>query len=56
MIIEEWARHILESDFRALDAETIEHAKKRIIDVVGCIIGGIKSLKEGWGSKTSTWQ
>ena len=59
MIIEEWARHILEADFRALDAGTIKHAKKRIIDVVGCIIGGANApgcemlvdLVKGWGGR-----
>ena len=59
MIIEELARHIIESDFRAIDAVTIEHAKKRIIDVVGCIIGGANApgcemlvdLVKEWGGQ-----
>ena len=59
MIIEELARHILESDFKAIDADTVEHAKKRIIDVVGCIIGGANApgckmlvdLVEEWGGR-----
>ena len=59
MIIEELARHIQESDFRAINAETIEHAKNRIIDVVGCIIGGVNApgcemlvdLVKEWGGR-----
>ena len=59
MIIEDLAGHILESDFGAINAETIEHAKKRIIDVVGCIIGGANApgckmlvdLVEEWGGR-----
>ena len=59
MIIEELARHIIGSNFKALNAETIEHAKKRIIDVVGCIIGGANApgcemlvgLIKEWGGR-----
>ena len=63
MIIEELARHILESEFRAIDAGTIEHAKKRVIDVVGCIIGGanapgcemlVELVKEWGGCEEAT--
>jgi 2-methylcitrate dehydratase PrpD len=59
MIIEEWARHIAGSDFRVLDNKTIEQAKRRILDVTGCIIGGanapgcsmVLELVKEWGGR-----
>jgi 2-methylcitrate dehydratase PrpD len=59
MIIEDWARHITESDLNNLDITTIEQAKRRIIDVIGCIIGGanasgcsmVVDLVREWGGR-----
>jgi 2-methylcitrate dehydratase PrpD len=59
MIVEELAKHIVEADFDAIDSLTIKHAKKRIIDVIGCMIGGSKApgceilvdLVKEWGGR-----
>lgn len=59
MIIEEWARHIKKSRFETFDPETVGQAKYRIIDIVGCAIGGanapgnamIRDLVKEWGGK-----
>jgi|WetSurMetagenome_2_1015567.scaffolds.fasta_scaffold13100_4 2-methylcitrate dehydratase PrpD len=59
MIIEDWARHIVQTDFDALDENTIEQAKYRIIDIIGCAIGGantpgcsiVRDLIQEWGGK-----
>ena len=59
MIIEEWAKHIVKTPFETFTNETVEQAKNRIIDMVGCIIGGanapgcpaIVDLVKGWGGK-----
>jgi 2-methylcitrate dehydratase PrpD len=59
MIIEAWAKHIVKTPFETFNAETVEYAKNRIIDMVGCIIGGanapgcamIRDLVKGWGGK-----
>ena len=40
MIIEKWANHVVETNFTELDVDTIESAKLRIIDVVGCMVAG----------------
>ncbi len=39
-VIEALSANIVETQFRDLDAPTIELAKNRIIDVLGCVIGG----------------
>lgn len=41
--IEKWAVHATNTDFDDLDEGYIQHAKNRIIDIVGCIIGGVRS-------------
>ena len=59
MIIEEWVRNIIETSFETLDAEVVEDAKRRIVDIVGCMIGGanapgcsmIRDLVKEWGGK-----
>lgn len=59
MIIEDWVRNILESRFEIFDAEVIEQAKNRVIDIVGCTIGGanapgcsmIRDLVKEWGGE-----
>jgi 2-methylcitrate dehydratase PrpD len=59
MIIDEWVKHILNTDFNVLDAGAIKHAKKRIVDVVGCMVGGTKApggsvlvdLARQWGGR-----
>jgi 2-methylcitrate dehydratase PrpD len=35
-------RNILETEFENFDFATVEHAKNRIIDTLGCLIGGAK--------------
>ena len=40
MVVEEWARHIVKTGFKKFDQETVAQAKNRIIDLVGCTIGG----------------
>jgi 2-methylcitrate dehydratase PrpD len=59
VIIDEWVRNIIESSFEILDAEVVEDAKRRIIDIVGCMIGGanapgcsmVRDLVKEWGGK-----
>lgn len=59
MIIDEWASHVLSTRFNVLDAGVIAHAKNRIIDVVGCMIGGANApgcsmlvdLVKQWGGR-----
>lgn len=62
-IIEELARNILETHFDTFDKDTVEHAKNRVMDVIGCMIGGanasgcqmIVDLVKGWaGEKECT--
>ncbi|MBI2854116.1 MAG: MmgE/PrpD family protein [Chloroflexi bacterium] len=58
-VTEELVQHITHTEFNNLDAETVEHAKKRIIDVIGCSFAGTKSpvfpriidLVREWGGK-----
>ena len=40
MVVEEWAAHIAKTGFESFDRETVAQAKSRIIDLVGCTIGG----------------
>src|SRR3990172_171930 len=59
MVIEAWAKHIIKTDFNSFDSETVEQAKNRIIDTIGCAIGGANAsrnsllldLMKGWGGK-----
>jgi 2-methylcitrate dehydratase PrpD len=56
--IERWATHIANADFDNIDQRYIQHAKNRIIDIIGCMIGGVRSpgsdmvatLIQGWGA------
>jgi 2-methylcitrate dehydratase PrpD len=58
-IIAEMIRNVLETPFEAFDQVTLDRAKDRIIDVVGCLIGGanasgcsmIVDLVREWGGK-----
>jgi 2-methylcitrate dehydratase PrpD len=58
-IIEELVRNILETRFERFDKDIMEHAKKRVMDVVGCMIGGanapgcqmVVDLVKEWGGK-----
>ncbi len=58
-IIAELTKNVLETPFEAFDAVTIERAKNRIIDVLGCLIGGanapgcpmVVDLVREWGGK-----
>jgi 2-methylcitrate dehydratase PrpD len=63
MVTEEWAKHIIKTNFKSFDSETIAQAKNRIIDIVGCAIGGanasgnsalLKLIKEWGGKKEAT--
>ncbi|MDD5703403.1 MAG: MmgE/PrpD family protein [Dehalococcoidales bacterium] len=59
MIIDELARNVIKTQFKAFDADTLEKAKNRIIDIIGCTIGGanapgcpeLKTLVRKWGGK-----
>jgi 2-methylcitrate dehydratase PrpD len=62
-IIEDMVRNVLETRFESLDEEIVDQAKNRIIDVVGCLIGGanapgclaiVNLVREWGGSKEST--
>ncbi len=57
--IEALADNVLNARFEDIDRETVENTKKRILDVIGCAIGGasapgnpalIKLVKD-WGGK-----
>jgi 2-methylcitrate dehydratase PrpD len=57
--IEELSKNVLDTRFEDLDKATVENAKRRIIDILGCAIGGanaggnsalVKLIKE-WGGK-----
>jgi 2-methylcitrate dehydratase PrpD len=59
----ELARNIVETNFNAFDPTVIEKARNRVIDVVGCAIGGtgapgcsmlLDLMKEWGGAKEST--
>jgi 2-methylcitrate dehydratase PrpD len=59
MVTEEWARHIVKTRFEHFDREIVVQAKNRIIDTIGCAIGGanasgnsiLLNLIMGWGGK-----
>jgi 2-methylcitrate dehydratase PrpD len=59
MIVDDLARNVIKTDFKAFNAETVEKAKNRLIDIVGCTIGGanasgcqgLKDLVKEWGGK-----
>ncbi len=56
-VVERWAVHSANVCFDDIDKEYVEHAKNRVIDIVGCIISGAKSagcdmvwsLARSWG-------
>jgi 2-methylcitrate dehydratase PrpD len=56
-VVERWAVHSANVCFDDIDTQYIQHAKNRIIDIVGCIIGGarspdcdmVRSLTRSWG-------
>ena len=57
--IEELIANVLETRFENFDYATVEHAKNRMIDVLGCLIGGANTpenlalieLIKDWGGK-----
>jgi 2-methylcitrate dehydratase PrpD len=59
VFIEKLLRNILETRFENFDQKTVAHAKNRIIDTVGCLIGGangpgnqgLLDLVLDWGGK-----
>ena len=59
MIEEKLASNIIETGFERFDDNTVKEAKQRIIDIVGCTIGGangagcaeLRSLIQDWGGK-----
>ncbi|MCJ7606080.1 MAG: MmgE/PrpD family protein [Dehalococcoidales bacterium] len=59
MIIEELAGNVVRTNFEAFDDKTVEQAKRRLIDIVGCIIGGahaggcagLRDLVREWGGQ-----
>lgn len=63
MVTEELSEYIVQTSFDVFDTNTIEQAKMRIIDIIGCTIGGsnasgcsmIRDLVKEWGgSKQAT--
>lgn len=58
-ITAEMARNILETGFDAFDASVVESARNRVIDVVGCAVGGVEGpgcsmlvdLMREWGGR-----
>ena len=58
-IAAEMARNIVETDFDAFETTVVERARNRVIDVVGCAIGGVNAsgcgmlleLMREWGGK-----
>jgi 2-methylcitrate dehydratase PrpD len=59
MIVEELAGNVVQTNFEVFDNKTIKEAKKRLIDIVGCLIGGanapgcpeLRDLVKEWGGK-----
>jgi 2-methylcitrate dehydratase PrpD len=59
MIVEELARNVVQTTFEVFDASVIKRAKSRLIDIVGCLIGGanapgcpeLRDLVREWGGK-----
>ena len=59
MIIDALAENVLKTRFEDIDSSTVENTKKRILDVIGCAIGGAKApgndglvgLVKSWGGK-----
>jgi 2-methylcitrate dehydratase PrpD len=57
-LVEKWAVHIANTTFSDIGTQYIQHAKNRIIDIVGCIISGarsagcdmIRTLAQSWGA------
>jgi 2-methylcitrate dehydratase PrpD len=58
-VVAEWARNIKETHYENIDPRVIEGAKLRVIDVIGCAIGGVNGdgcsmildLIKEWGGK-----
>lgn len=62
-VTEELVRNVLHTSFKAFDTSVVDRARNRIIDVVGCLIGGanapgcsmvIDLVREWGGKKEST--
>ena len=53
--VERLSANVLDTSFKDFDDETLENAKKRIIDVIGCLIGGATGLffTANWALGTS---
>jgi len=59
MVIAAWAKHIVKTSFDNFDRETVTQAKNRIVDIMGCAVGGVDApgnaalldLIKGWGGK-----
>jgi 2-methylcitrate dehydratase PrpD len=57
--VEALARNVLKTRFEDIDPATVDNTKKRILDVIGCAIGGAAApgnaamvdLLKGWGGK-----
>jgi 2-methylcitrate dehydratase PrpD len=59
MIVEDLASNVVQTSFQAFDSKTVEQARNRIIDIIGCAIGGangggcseLRDLVTAWGGK-----
>lgn len=55
--VDKISENVLKADFENIDKETLENAKNRILDLIGCSIGGadgpgnkaIIDLVKSWG-------
>lgn len=62
-IIDRLSENILKTRFENIDRETVENTKRRILDMIGCIIGGANTpdnralarLVEDWGGKKESF-
>ena len=61
-VTEALIRNILETRYEDIDKETVDHTKRRILDMIGCIIGGARcdgseglaGLAGSWSGKTES--
>ncbi len=59
LILDQLSRNILGANFQDIDSETVENTKKRILDMLGCAMGGaaaggsasLARLVKSWGGK-----
>ena len=58
-IVAAWSEHVLHAQFQDIDGGSVENAKMRILDMIGCALGGatlpdivaLVEMVKGWGGK-----